>query len=72
MQKIILEGIPFWKDKANTLYSFELDKKNLLTLGTYTNDIYKLKDSWEEIYKDNLHAYRSNLKDRERKENKIK
>ena len=72
MQKAIINGIPFWKDKTNTLYSYELDKKNLLTLGTYnpTSDSYTLKESWEETYRDTLENYRTNLKDRERKENK--
>ena len=72
MQKTIINGIPFWKDKTNTLYSYELDKKNLITLGTYipTSDSYTLKEGWEEIYKHTLDDYRTNLKDRERKENK--
>ena len=33
MQKEILEGVPYWKDKSNILYSFEPDKKNLISLG---------------------------------------
>lgn len=72
MQKVILEGVPFWKDKSNTLYSFEPDKKNILNIGTYANDSYKLKDNWVELYESSLNDYRKNLKNRERKENKVK
>lgn len=70
MQKVVVNGIPFWKDKSNTIYSYELDKKNLITLGTIANDSYKLKEGWEEVYREVLDNYRTNLKDRERKENK--
>jgi hypothetical protein len=70
MQKVIVNGVPFWKDKSNTIYSYELDKKNLITLGTIVNDSYKLKEGWEEIYREVVYTYRANLKDRERKENK--
>lgn len=74
MQKEILQGIPFWKDKSNNLYSFEVDKKNLLAIGTYnpTSETYTLKDNWQEIYKVKLNDYRTNLKNRDRKENKLK
>jgi hypothetical protein len=73
MQKEIVEGLPFWKDKSNILYSFEPDKKNLIVLGTYnseTNTI-TLKDNWKQLYQQKLDDYRKNLKKRERKENKV-
>jgi len=46
MQKEIVQGVPFWKDKSNNLYSFEPDKKNLLLIGTYNpeKETYTLKD----------------------------
>lgn len=74
MQKEIVQGVPFWKDKSNNLYSFEPDKKNLINLGTY--DLEKetiiLKDNWRALYKERLDNYRTNLIKRERKENKTK
>jgi hypothetical protein len=72
MQKELVQGVPFWKDKSNNLYSFEPDKKNLLTLGTFnpTTDTYILKESWKNIYESRLNDYRKNLNKRERKENK--
>ena len=72
MQKVIVEGIPFWKDKSNTLYSFEPDKKNIINIGSFVNDTFKLKDNWESLYESSLCDYRKNLKNRERKENKVK
>ena len=74
MQKEILQGIPFWKDKANILYSYELDKKNLLALGTYDpiKLSYTLKEDWKKLYQAKLSEYRDTLKNRERKENKLK
>ena len=71
MQKVIIEGIPFWKDKSSTLYSFEPEKKNLLTLGSYKDNKYLLKEDWQAIYKDTLYDFRVNLKNRDRKENKL-
>ena len=72
MQKVIADGVPFWKDKLNVLYSFEPDKKNLIVLGTYVNESCKLKDNWESLYEEYLSNYRKNLKNRDRKENKLK
>ena len=73
MQKEIVQGIPFWKDKSNNLYSFELDKKNLIQLGSFDQETqtYRLKDEWKEIYRVKLEEYRASLKNRERKENKV-
>jgi hypothetical protein len=72
MQKAIVQGIPFWKDKSNNLYSFETDKKNCLNLGTYNTNTekYTLKDDWHPSYNPRLNEYRINLKKRERKDNK--
>jgi hypothetical protein len=72
MQKEIIQGIPFWKDKSNNLYSFETDKK--LHIGTYNSatDTYTLKDNWEQLYDSRLKQYRENLNQRDRKENKQK
>jgi hypothetical protein len=74
MQKEIIEGIPYWKDKHNTLFSFEPDKKNLLELGTYNpaTEVLNLKVDWLLHYQPKLTAYREGLKQRERKENKSK
>ena len=74
MQKEIVQGIPFWKDKSHNLYSFEPDKKNLLQIGTYntSTETYTLKDNWQELYKERLDNYRKNLIKRDRKENKAK
>ena len=72
MQKEILEGVPYWKDKSNILYSFEPDKKNLISLGLFDNEKLILKANWEELYSSKLIAYRNNLITRDRKENKIK
>ena len=72
MQKVIVQGVPFWRDKSNTLYSFEPDKKNIINIGTYATDSYTLKDNWEALYETSLNDYRKNLKNRERKENKLK
>ena len=72
MQKEILEGVPYWKDKSNILYSFEPDKKNLISLGLFDNEKLILKANWEELYSPKLIAYRNNLVTRDRKENKIK
>lgn len=73
MQKIIVHGVPFLVDKLNNLYSFEQDKKNLIILGTYNpeKETYTLKDNWEELYQEKLDDYRKNLKNRERKDNKV-
>ena len=74
MQKEIVQGIPYWKDKTNNLYSFEQDKKNLLGLGTYdpVKETHTLKEDWTTIYQIRLNEYRINLKHRERKDNKLK
>jgi hypothetical protein len=74
MQKEIVQGVPFWKDKSNNLYSFEPDKKNLIAIATYNSDkeTYTLKDNWETLYSERLDNYRKNLIKRERKENKSK
>ena len=73
MQKEIIEGVPYWKDKSNTIYSFELDKKNLIQLGSFDQETQtlKLKDNWKELYQPKLDEYRNSLKSRDRKENKI-
>jgi hypothetical protein len=72
MQKELVQGVPFWRDKSNNLYSFEVDKKNLLTLGTFnpTTETYILKEEWKNLYESRLNDYRKNLNKRERKENK--
>ena len=74
MQKEIVQGVPFWKDKSNNLYSFELDKKNVLSIGTYntTTETYTLKEDWQALYNERLDNYRKNLIKRDRKENKTK
>jgi len=73
MQKEILEGVPYWKDKSNNLYSFEIDKKNLIQLGSFDQETQtvKLKDNWRELYQPKLEEYRNSLKSRDRKENKF-
>jgi len=72
MQKEIAQGIPYWKDKSNNLYSFEPDKKNLINLGTLDKEVATLKENWQALYKERLDNYRTNLIKRERKENKAK
>lgn len=74
MQKEIVQGVPFWKDKNNNLFSFEIDKKNLIHLGSFNQEsqTFTLKDSWQADYKPKLEEYRFLLKNRERKENKTK
>ena len=74
MQKEIVQGIPFWRDKSNNLYSFEPDKKNLIAIATFnhTTETYTLKDNWQELYSEKLDSYRKNLIKRDRKENKTK
>jgi len=72
MQKEIVQGIPYWKDKSNNLYSFEPDKKNLINLGTFDKEVATLKEGWQALYKERLDNYRKNLNKRERKENKAK
>jgi len=70
----VIEGVPYWKDKSNNLYSFELDKKNLINIGVFNSEKQKivLKTDWEELYSQKLKAYRDSLVKRERKENKLK
>ena len=68
MQKEIINGVPFWKDKSNNIFSFEIDKKNLLQLGSNG----ELFHNWQELYDVKLISYRDNLKPRDRKENKLK
>jgi len=74
MQKELVQGVPFWKDKSNNLYSFEPEKKNLILLGIYNpiTETYTLNDNWKNIYETRLVSYRENLNKRERKENKTK
>lgn len=74
MQKEIVQGVPFWKDKSNNLYSFEPDKKNLIAIATFnpTTETYTLKDNWQALCKEKLDNYRKNLIKRDRKENKTK
>ena len=72
MQKEIAQGIPYWKDKSNNLYSFEPDKKNLINLGILEKEVVILKEGWQALYKERLDNYRINLIKRERKENKTK
>ena len=72
MQKEVLEGVPYWKDKSDILYTFELDKKNLIAIGSYKEGKVVLKDNWEELYSSKLGSFRENLKNRERKDNKVK
>jgi hypothetical protein len=73
MQKEIIQGIPFWRDKNSSIYSFELDKKNLIHLGSFDQETQslKLKENWRELYRPKLSEYRDSLKNRERKENKL-
>ena len=73
MQKIIVHGVPFLVDKSNNLFTFKVDKKNLIQLGTYNpeKETYTLKENWEQIYQPELDEYRKNLKNRERKDNKV-
>jgi len=73
MQKIIVQGVPFLVDKSNNLFTFKIDKKNLIQLGTYNpeKETYTLKENWEQIYQPELDEYRKNLKNRERKDNKV-
>ena len=73
MQKEVINGIPYWRDKNNNIYSFEIDKKNLIQLGSFNQETQtlKLKDNWKELYQPKLEDYRNNLKNRERKENKL-
>jgi len=73
MQKIIVHGVPFLVDKSNNLFTFKIDKKNLIQLGTYNpeKETYTLKENWEQIYQPELDEYRKNLKNRERKDNKV-
>ena len=74
MQKVIVRGLPFLVDKFNNLYSFELDKKNVIQIGSYNSDSesYILKENWRMLYSEKLCNYRTNLKNRDRKENKPK
>ena len=74
MQKEIVQGIPFWRDKNNALYTFEVDKKDLIQIGKFDSEkqTYILNDNWKQVYSTKLSEYRTNLKNRERKENKIK
>ena len=74
MQKEIVQGVPYWKDKSNNLYSFEIDKKNLIQLGSFDQEsqTIRLKEGWKDIYQTKLEEYRNTLKNRERKENKTK
>ena len=74
MQKEIVQGVPFWKDKNNNLFSYETDKKNFIHLGSFNQETqtFTLKDSWQADYKAKLEEYRFLLKNRERKENKTK
>lgn len=74
MQKEIVLGVPFWKDKNNNLFSFEIDKKNLIQLGSFHQETqtYNLKEDWRTLYQPKLEEYRNSLKNRERKENKTK
>lgn len=73
MQKEIIQGIPFWKDKNNTLFSFELDKKNIIQLGKFDveTETYILDTNWKELYSPKLNEFRTNSKNRDRKENKL-
>ena len=73
MQKEIVQGIPFWKDKNNNLFSYKVDKKNLIQLGTFdpNTQTYTLSANWKELYSSELSEYRANLKNRDRKENKL-
>jgi len=73
MQKEIIQGIPFWRDKNNNLYTFEVDKKNLIQIGKFDPETptYILCDNWKELYSSKLNEYRTNLKNRDRKENKL-
>lgn len=72
MQKEIIDGVPFLVDKSNNLYNFEVDKKNLIQLGTYNSETktINLKSNWKELYQPKLDEFRKNLKHRERKETK--
>jgi hypothetical protein len=74
MQKEIVQGIPFWKDKSNNLYTFETDKKTAILIGAYNTatETYTLKDNWVQIYQSKLDEHRKNLIKRDRKENKAK
>ena len=72
MQKEIVQGIPYWKDKSNNLYSFEPDKKNPINLGILDKEVAALKEGWQALYKERLDNYRINLNKRDRNENKSK
>ena len=74
MQKEIVQGIPFWRDKSNNLYTFETDKKHAILIGTYNtaSETYSLKEDWVKIYQSKLEDHRKNLIKRDRKENKTK
>jgi hypothetical protein len=74
MQKEIVQGVPFWKDKSNNLYTFETDKKTAIQIGTFNSatETYTLKEGWQQIYQSKLDEHRKNLIKRDRKENKAK
>ena len=72
MQKEVLEGVPYWKDKSNNLFTFEIDKKNLIQIGSVKDGKVELKSNWEELYSSKLIQFREGLTNRDRKENKQK
>jgi hypothetical protein len=72
MQKEVIEGVPYWKDKSDNLYTFELDKKNLIAIASYKEGKVVFKDNWKELYSKKLITFRENLENRDRKENKLK
>jgi len=64
MKKEVIQGIPFWLDNQNRVYSFEGKEApvNPLWLGTYSPATQKieLRSDWEAAFKDKLEVYRKN------------
>ena len=63
-QRVIVQGIPVWKNSANEYYAYESDvTTNPIRLGSETEGFTV---NWTEFYSARLDAYRNELASRKR------
>ncbi len=70
MQREVINGIPFFCDKANKLYIFDphaAPGTPSFQVGTKTADGYQLNEGWEQKFQERLSTWRTELKPRSRK-----
>ena len=68
MQREVIDGIPFWCDKENKLYYYDVNLPKTLFLGTKSPEgTAKLHEDWQQFLASTLNQYRLDAVARNRK-----